>query len=665
MPVIKTKGAASSQGFGEFAKSAVVPNYIEDVFSTYIYGGTSAAQTINNNIDLSTKGGMVWLQSRGGVSGIVSHFLFDSVRGATNYLNLPGSDAQNSSGATTTAISSFNTTGFSLGNDSLLISVNTTGNNYVSWTFRKQPKFFDVVTYTGTGSLQNIAHNLGSTPGLIIIKKTTALGGWVAYHSSIGNTKYLSFNSNAASSTTATVWNNTSPTSAQFTVNTASFVNQSAQTYVAYLFASNDGGFGLTGTDNVITCGSYTGNGSATGPIVTLGFEPQWLIIKNSTALGSWQIVDNMRGMPVGTADATLQADLDNAESSVDYVSPTATGFQITSTSTEVNSNATTYVYIAIRRGPMKVPTTGTSVFGTNARTGTGANATVTGGQTDDAVLVKNRGSAVGDLFAARLTDTGYLETSSTAVEVAAGTTILQASPWDVMDGVKVGTTSTITNASGNTFVNYLFKRAPGFFDVVCYTGTGGATTKTHNLGVAPELIIVKDRTTINMWPVYASPIGITKYLTLNSDNNQANDGAGSSGFWNATAPTSSVFSLGANSVVNSASDNYVAYLFATCAGVSKVGSYTGTGATQTISCGFTGGARFVLVKRTDTTGDWYVWDTARGMVSGTDPSLLLNTTAAEVNANSIYTATGGFQIVSTAAGINASGGTYIFLAIA
>ena len=134
---------------------------------------------------------------------------------------------------------------------------------------------------------------------------------------------------------------------------------------------------------------------------------------------------------------------------------------------------------------------------------------------------------------------------------------------------------------------------------------------------------------------------------------------------WNDTSPTSSVFTVGTNSSVNTASATYVAYLFATCAGVSKVGSYTGTGATQTISCGFTGGARFVLIKRTDSTGDWYVWDTARGMVSGTDPSLLLNSTAAEVNANSIYTTTGGFQIVSTAAGINASGGSYIYLAIA
>jgi hypothetical protein len=195
--------------------------------------------------------------------------------------------------------------------------------------------------------------------------------------------------------------------------------------------------------------------------------------------------------------------------------------------------------------------------------------------------------------------------------------------------------------------------------DVVCYTGTGSATTQTHNLGVAPELIFFKARNGGTAdWRVYVSP---STNLLLNTTDSIQTDTV----MWNNTAPTASVFSLGNRADVNDSGRNYVAYLFATVADVSKVGSYTGTGATQTISCGFTGGARFVLIKRTDSTGDWYVWDTARGMVSGTDPSLLLNSTAAEVNANSIYTTTGGFQIVSTAAGINASGGTYIFLAIA
>lgn len=115
----------------------------------------------------------------------------------------------------------------------------------------------------------------------------------------------------------------------------------------------------------------------------------------------------------------------------------------------------------------------------------------------------------------------------------------------------------------------------------------------------------------------------------------------------------------------NLSGSTYVAYLFASCPGVSKVGSYTGTGATQTINCGFTGGARFVMIKRTDSTGDWWVWDTARGMVAGTDPRSLFNNTNAETNANWVYTATTGFQIVTSDATVNASGGTYIYLAIA
>jgi hypothetical protein len=138
-----------------------------------------------------------------------------------------------------------------------------------------------------------------------------------------------------------------------------------------------------------------------------------------------------------------------------------------------------------------------------------------------------------------------------------------------------------------------------------------------------------------------------------------------SSSRWNATTPTSTTFTVGDIGDNNVSGGTYVAYLFATCPGVSRVGSYIGTGAAQGINCGFPGGARFVLIKRTDSTGDWYVWDTARGMVSGNDPSVLLNSTAAEVNANSVYTTGVGFQIVSTAAGINASGGSYIYLAIA
>jgi hypothetical protein len=136
---------------------------------------------------------------------------------------------------------------------------------------------------------------------------------------------------------------------------------------------------------------------------------------------------------------------------------------------------------------------------------------------------------------------------------------------------------------------------------------------------------------------------------------------------WNNTAPTASVFSVGNYGPVNETGDNYVAYLFATCAGVSKVGNYTGTGTTLQVNCGFATGARFVMIKRTDDSGNWFVWDTARGIIAGNDPYLLLNSSAAEVtNTDYIDPYSPGFELSSTApAALNASGGTYIFLAIA
>jgi hypothetical protein len=202
------------------------------------------------------------------------------------------------------------------------------------------------------------------------------------------------------------------------------------------------------------------------------------------------------------------------------------------------------------------------------------------------------------------------------------------------------------------------FRRAPGFFDEVCYTGNGTYGNKNHNLTVVPELIISKKRSGTGDWYVWLPTLN----TSTNPDTGYLNSTAAFFNYWSVgTIATSTTFAA----AEDDSGATYVAYLFATCPGVSKVGSYTGTGATQTINCGFTGGARFVLIKRTDSTGDWYVWDTARGMVSGTDPSLLLNSTAAEVNANSVYTATTGFQIVSTAAGINASGGSYIYFSVA
>jgi hypothetical protein len=174
--------------------------------------------------------------------------------------------------------------------------------------------------------------------------------------------------------------------------------------------------------------------------------------------------------------------------------------------------------------------------------------------------------------------------------------------------------------------------------------------------------MLVKRRSAANAWAVYANNDN-TDYLVLNTTAATADDAT----YWNDTSPTSSVFSVGTNNAVNASASTYAAYLFATCAGVSKVGTYTGNGTTQTINCGFTGGARFVLIKRTDATGDWYVYDTARGMTVLTDPYLLINSTAAETaTLGSVTTVSTGFALDSTIlAAINVSAGSYIFLAIA
>jgi hypothetical protein len=644
--LLETKGAASAQGFGLTLQQAA-PVYIEDVFSTWLYTGNGSTQTITNGIDLSTKGGLVWIKSRSAGYG---HYIFDTNRGALNRLASNGTGAQSS---ISNSLTSFLSNGFSLGSE---VGVNESPGNYASWTFRKQPKFFDVVTYTGNGTAgRTISHSLGSVPGCIIIKKTSDTENWGVYHRSLGNTQSLALNlTNAAG---AGFWNSTTPTSTVFTVGNQGQVNDNGQTYVAYLFAHNAGGFGLTGTDNVISCGSFTTDGSGIAT-VTLGYEPQWVLIKNSGGADQWFLMDSMRGFTTDRTDAVVYPNTAGAEVSRTIAGPTSTGFSVL----EAPSNS--FIYIAIRRGPMRTPTTGTSVFSPVARSGTGAATNITSpGFPPDLVFDKNRGSGGWNWnWFDRLRGAPILSSDNTAAEVSVST-IVQAD-WSstTMLGYRIQNGSEI-NASGNTYSDYALRRATGFFDVVCYTGTGSATTQAHNLGVVPEMMIVKRRSSSGSdWWVYNSNLGNTKSLRFTDESAFT-----LLNIWNNTSPTSSVFTVGGDSAVNGSGSTYVAYLFATVSGVSKVGSYTGTGALQTINCGFTGGARFVLIKRTDSTGDWWVYDSARGISSGNDPYLFLNSTAAEVTGtNYVDTTSVGFQVTAAApAGLNANGGTYIFLAVA
>lgn len=634
-------------------------NYIEDVFSTYLYTGTGATRTITNGIDLAGKGGLTWIKQR---TLTRDHNLFDTNRGATKSLF---SDSTSGEITGTTTLTSFNSNGFSLGDDSDTFGVNLNSQTYASWTFREQPKFFDVVTYTGNGTVKTVNHNLGSVPGVMIVKCTSAAGeNWAVYHRSLGATKYLELNNtNAASTSVGSRWD-AEPTSTSFSVGYNGSVNSSGETYVAYLFAHDAGGFGLTGTDNVISCGSYTGNGTSLQSI-NLGYEPQLVLIKSASIAGTeWAMLDNMRGVATGGVDAVLNPNTSGAEASpYDRVDFTSTGFNL-KTSSSIYNETGTYIYIAIRRGPMRVPTSGTSVFAPIARSGTGSATTVDASITTDLAIIKQRNAVNTPSFEDRLRGaTKILESSGTGAEATNANYI---SSFAVQTGYSLGTSSGVNSGSG-TYADWVFKRAPSFFDVVCYTGTGSAgQTFAHNLGVVPELMIVKCRSNASSsWRVLYQPTGIVGQLestaTVVTTNREFYFGDDT----NYISPTASVFTVASNSSVNTSARTYVAYLFATCAGVSKVGSYTGTDATQTINCGFSSGARFVLIKKTNGTSNWYVWDSARGMVSGTDPSLRLNSNLAEQNSDDVFAIAGGFQLVSAAGEINGLGDTYIYLAIA
>ena len=627
--------------------------YVDDVFSTYLYTGTGSTQTINNGIDLAGKGGLVWIKSRDATGQpLLSGGVFDTARGSGYVLRTYTTDSQVGPAPD---FASFNNSGFSFGINSNS-QLNLSGISYASWAFAKAPKFFDVVTYKGdANNSRTISHSLGCQVGFVVIKATSGTGAWMVLHKgSLVQTLGMQLESTAAAP--ATVSADDSRVNATWfkphLVNTQA--NLTGVSYVAYLFAHDPS------ADGIIQCGSFTTDASG-NVTVNLGWEPQYLMLKRTDDDANWQIYDTMRSWS-NTSYRQLYADSSNPEVVATNTNgagpvPTATGFTVKA---GVLSASAQYIYLAIRR-PNKPPTSGTEVYNAIARTGTGAAATVTGvGFAPDLVMVKSRNAGQKPGWIDRLRGMlRYVYPASTSAEET-GTSTFNTFTMD--GGTIVAGTDGITNVSGKTYINHFFKRAPGFFDVVCYTGTGVGRTVSHSLGVAPELIIWKTRSAAGGWWVYHASVGILYIAQLNTTSIFETSNA----LYNYTSPTISTLPCGAG-VLNSNNVTYVAYLFATLPGISKVGGYTGNGTTQTINCGFTTGARFILIKRTDSTGDWLVVDTARGLVSGGDPRLSLNIIASEVNGEDwIDPDVSGFIVNQVdATNINVSGGQYIFLAIA
>ena len=627
-----------------------IPPNAENLFSTFVYTGNGSSQTIVNGVDL-TKGGMVWVKTR---SHSASAGIVDTETGASKYLLTSNGNAQVSGNSSITA---FNSNGFDLGSSGTFNE--GSGYQFVSWTFRKAPKFFDVVTYTGTGSAQNISHNLGSVPGMIMVKLTSGSDSWAVYHKGANGGSspedyMLRLNTTDTAANSADYWNDTAPTDSVFTVGTDGGVNGNGSSYVAYIFASNDGAgtFGPDGDKDLIKCGTYNGNGG-NNQAINVGFEPQWLMIKNASHTGNWAIFDMMRQFrgPIGLDSSTVYANDAGAETGIARIYPTPTGFQFeTETGATVNTSGNTYVYVAIAR-EMAVPTAATDVFSIDTEDSTeprfDSNHIVDLGLTRQTHT--NGGS---NTYAyTRVMDERVLYTSQSSAKQAAS-----EAGFDFMNG------HVDSQFSSSTTTSWMWKRASKYFDTVTWSGNGSTRTITHNLGVVPEMMWIKKITGSNNWKTFHLSLGATKSMELNTTVEAETNG---SSLFNSTAPTSSVFTLGSAGDVNGSSHFYIAYLFATLAGISKVGSYSGNGGTQNIECGFSSGARFVLIKRTDTAEGWKVHDTTRGIVAGNDPFIELNNTNAQnVSFDLVDPYDGGFT-VNNYAGWNGSGGSYIFYAIA
>ena len=414
--------------------------------------------------------------------------------------------------------------------------------------------------------------------------------------------------------------------------------------------------FGEEGGQNIIRMGSYLGNNNANGPEINLGWEPQWVLIKNSSSTTNWHLFDSMRGIVDGGADADLEANLPNAEYNADdKLELTSTGFKITTTSSSVNADANDYIFVAIRRSdgyvgkPVEV---GTEVFTTDTGAGTSeipnfdANFPV-----DFAFMTTPGTSGQHRNTAARLTGQKYLRLNSHDAESGhAGFTYDWNAGW-------------CKSGDGSNWQSWHWKRHAGM-DVVTYAGNATAGRQIpHSLNKVPEMIWIKNRTTTGRdWSSYHKGFngGVNPWLYKMTINHTDGERSNSSFF--GTAPTAGYFGVGSSADTNGNTEDILAILFASVDGVSKVGSYDGSATSQTITTGFQ--PRMVIIKEYNTDGQsWWLLDTLRGWTSGNDNGLQLNSTTSQTSHNFGAPTATGFELVGGHDGSSNAGKKYIYYA--
>jgi len=325
----------------------------DEYFNTVLYSGNGSTQSITG---VGFQADWVWGKERPNVE---SHWLFDSVRGATKQIE---SNSTNSESTQTTMLTSFDSDGFTMGSDG---AGNQSGTAYVAWNWlaggtavsntdgsitsqvsANTDAGFSVVGYTGNGSSSpypTVGHGLSSTPEIIFCKTRDDIANWIVYHTLVdGSLDYLNLNTASGNNNAAP----SLPTSSVFYA--GGDANRSGEATIAYCFHS---------VESYLKCGVYTGNGSADGPFIHCGFRPAWLMMKRTDDTSNWEIVDNKRD-PENFLNEDLSANSNASENAVDgtTIDFTANGFKHrdgTSTGTK-NVSGATYIFLAFAEAPFK-----------------------------------------------------------------------------------------------------------------------------------------------------------------------------------------------------------------------------------------------------------------------------------------------------------------------
>ena len=420
--------------------------------------------------------------------------------------------------------------------------------------------------------------------------------------------------------------------------------------------------FGENGDQNIVKTGRYLGRGSTLNPEIYLGWEPQFIIIKRLTGADPWLMYDSIRNIKQGDTSYVgnspyLQANTSDAEvTNTRYIELTPTGFKILGNYSDVNEGFESYAYIAIRRpdGWVSKPAeAATEVFNMGQGQAGGSPGGIPNyisGFPPDGQFVKETNASNNFYFGSRLTGEEYIVINNTQVRANSSTWT-----WDCMTGYNTGT-------SDSDWVSWLWKRGLGF-DVVAYEGDSQSSRiLRHSLGAEPEMIWIKNRDSASTnWIV--GHIGLdggndpwTHAIYLNEDEAELDYD-----FFMDKAPTAYSFEVTTGSV-NDANTNYVAWLFRSVTGISKVGSYSGSASGQTISLGFQ--PRFIIIRSTSGSRNWVMFDTLRGWAAGNDQELSLNKPDAQGGNNDRGEPTAtGFTVGTGNDDTNASGHTYIYYA--